>query len=263
MQDKLNEDPELPQDELSSSMVEAPGLCIVVEELTFDGDPLFVKFQLDLRPGEWTCLLGDGGSGKSTLLRIAAGQDVGAGRYRAVLADGGAATALVALMDGQASLEPLKTVLENACGDPMDSLIPTATLREEAKELLAVVGLAERTDDPTAILSTGMRQRVALVRALLSERPIVLLDEPFAALDRGTRLHMQELAREVLVGCTVLHVTGDPSEAVRLADRIVLLQGRPGRLAEFDLPPGAAPRMADQPEVEERAAALLDRLMAG
>ncbi len=241
----------------------APGLAITVERLSFDDHLLFQNLTLHLQPGQWTCLLGDGGVGKSTLLRLAAGQPVGDGRYRVTLPDGRPADGLVALMDGQAGLEPLQTVLDNACGDPASARIPAAEKRKEAQELLSAVGLGERMDDPTAILSTGMRQRVALVRALLSDRPIVLLDEPFAALDRGTRLHMQEFARDLLEGCTVLHVTGDSSEAVRLADRIVVLGGQPAGLEEFALPAGAPPRLADQPGVEECAAALLDRLMAG
>jgi putative hydroxymethylpyrimidine transport system ATP-binding protein len=241
---------------------QAPGLSITIKRLAFDDLVLLEDLQLDLRPGEWTCLLGDGGTGKSTLLRIAAGQDVGAGSYGAVLSDGRPAAKFVALMAGQAALEAGKTVLENACGDPMQNGIPIANLREEAKDLLQAAGLGERMEDPTAILSTGMRQRVALVRTLLTDRPIILLDEPFAALDRATRLHIQDLAVDWLKGCTVLHVTGDPWEAIRLAHRIVLLAGHPACLHEHETPPGLPPRLADQPGVEEHANALFARLLA-
>ena len=241
---------------------QAPGLSVTIKRLAFDDLVLFEDLKLDLRPGEWTCLLGDGGTGKSTLLRVAAGQDVGAGSYGAVLSDGRPAAKFVALMAGQAALEAGKTVLENACGDPMENGIPIANLREEAKDLLQAAGLGERMEDPTAILSTGMRQRVALVRTLLTDRPIILLDEPFAALDRATRLHMQDLVADVLAGCTVLHCTGDPWEATRLADRIVVLEGPPAGIHESETPPGSPPRLADQPGVVECAEALLSRLMS-
>jgi putative hydroxymethylpyrimidine transport system ATP-binding protein len=247
---------------MTDSPDRAPGLDIRVERLAFDNAVLFDDLHLKLRPGEWTCLLGDGGAGKSTLLRIAAGQDIGAGSYRATLSTGQPVAQQVALMAGQSDLEAGRTVLENACGDPKGRGIPFADLEAEAKELLHAVGLGERMEDPTAILSTGMRQRVALVRVLMTYRPVVLMDEPFSALDRGTRLHMQELAAELLQGCTVLHVTGDPWEAVRLADRIILLEGQPARLVEFTPPPDAPPRLADQPAVEIRAEALLARLTA-
>ena len=106
-----------------------------------------------------------------------------------------------------------------------------------------------------------MRQRAALVQALLSDRPIVLLDEPFAAMDRVMRHRMQDLTRQALAGCTVLHVTGDPMEAVRFADRILVLEGQPARIHDFDPPPGKPLRPDDEPAVAAHAEALLQRLL--
>ncbi len=93
-----------------------------------------------------------------------------------------------------------------------------------------------------AQLSGGMRQRVALVRTLLEERPIVLMDEPFSSLDVITRLKLQDLAAELLAAKTVLLVTHDPLEALRLADRVYVLHGAPAVLSEPLIPDGPRPR---------------------
>jgi putative hydroxymethylpyrimidine transport system ATP-binding protein len=95
--------------------------------------------------------------------------------------------------------------------------------RVRPRDLIERVGLAEHAEKRPASLSGGMRQRVALARVLMEDRPIVLLDEPFAALDARTRAEMQELAFETLKGRTVLLVTHDPAEAVRLGDHIFIL----------------------------------------
>jgi putative hydroxymethylpyrimidine transport system ATP-binding protein len=125
-------------------------------------------------------------------------------------------------------------------------------------ELLRRVGLTAHIDKHPAALSGGMRQRVALARTLLEDRPIVLLDEPFGALDARTRAEMQELAHELLTGRTVLLVTHEPAEAARLADTIHLLT-RDG-LAPVAVPPEPAIRAVDSPAVFAHAGAMLARL---
>jgi putative hydroxymethylpyrimidine transport system ATP-binding protein len=127
--------------------------------------------------------------------------------------------------------------------------------------LLARVGLADAADARPAQLSGGMRQRVALARTLMEDRPVVLMDEPFAGLDAITRYELQARAAELLAGRTVLLVTHDPLEALRLGHRIRVLAGRPARLDDsVGAPPGSPPRPADQ--VADRQGALLDRLAA-
>jgi len=99
------------------------------------------------------------------------------------------------------------------------------------------------------------------VRTLVEDRPIVLLDEPFAALDALNRHRMQDLAARMLAGRTVLHVTHDPLEALRLAHRIVLMEGPPVCLRDEALPPSPPPRPADDEEVAHRHGELLNRLL--
>jgi len=238
-----------------------PGLVVEAAHLSYDGVTLFQNLTLDLRAGEWTGLLGDSGVGKSTLLRIAAGLDAGLGEYAVHLEDGGAADGRVALMAQRDALLPWLSVLDNACLGSRLRGEPAAALREKASALLQQVGLGDYLEAMPATLSGGMRQRVALVRTLIEDRPIVLLDEPFAALDALNRHRMQDLSAEMLAGRTVLHVTHDPLEALRLCHRILMLEGRPARLREEPVPAGSPPRAADHHDVAERHGALLDRLL--
>ena len=135
-------------------------------------------------------------------------------------------------------------------------------LDERARALLQRVGLDERARDLPATCSGGMRQRAAIVRTLMEDRPVVLMDEPFSALDAITRLRLQELAAELLVGRTVLLVTHDPLEALRLGHRIHVMAGAPARLDAGLDPGGATPRDVADPAVLERQGELLNRLLA-
>ena len=107
---------------------------------------------------------------------------------------------------------------------------PLVEDREAARGLLRAVGLAEAEDKRPAALSGGMRQRAALARTLMEDRPVVLMDEPFSALDAITRLEIQDLAARLLTGHSVLMVTHDPLEALRLGHRILVMSGRPAQL---------------------------------
>ena len=238
-----------------------PGVAIRVGHLAYDGVTLFQDLTLDLHAGQWTGLLGDSGVGKSTLLRIVAGLDAGPGTYTATLDDGRPVAGHVALMAQRDALLPWLSVVDNACFGPRLRGGEQATVRERAAGLLAQVGLGDYLKATPVTLSGGMRQRVALVRTLIEDRPIVLLDEPFAALDALNRHRMQDLAAEMLAGRTVLHVTHDPLEALRLAHRIVLLEGRPARLTEEAMPASQPPRAPDAVEIATRHGALLDRLL--
>jgi putative hydroxymethylpyrimidine transport system ATP-binding protein len=132
-----------------------------------------------------------------------------------------------------------------------------------ARALIAEVGLAGREGARPDQLSGGMRQRAALARTLMEDRPFVLMDEPFSAVDAPTRHRLQGLAARLLAGRTVLLVTHDPLEALRLADRILVLRGDPAMPEEVAVPTGSAPpRNAADPALLAAQAALLERLAA-
>ena len=137
-------------------------------------------------------------------------------------------TGNIAYMAQQDLLLPWLSVLDNVCltqrlqGQPLHQAI-----REQAMHLLEQVGLADKATSCPHALSGGMRQRVALARTLMQDRPVVLMDEPFSALDAVTRHKLQGLAFALLQGKTVLLVTHDPQEAVRLGHHIFIMEGRP------------------------------------
>ena len=134
--------------------------------------------------------------------------------------------------------------------------------QSRAKQLLDAVGLTGYEHSLPATLSGGMRQRAALARTLMENRPVVLMDEPFSAIDAITRLRLQELAADLLRDRTVLLVTHDPLEALRLGDRIHVLSGRPVVISDAVLPTGPRPRPAGDPDLLTNQAKLLGQLSA-
>ncbi|RAY14334.1 ABC transporter ATP-binding protein [Actinomadura craniellae] len=220
---------------------------------------------LDVAPGEFVCLLGASGCGKSTLLNLVADLD----KVTAGTIDTHGAR--VALMFQEPALFPWLTVTGNLELALRMRGVPRAERRARAAELLASVHLTGFEKKRPHQLSGGMRQRVALARALAltveegeAERgkTLLLMDEPFGALDAMTRdlLHdeIERIWRER--GLTVLFVTHNVREAVRLGDRVVLLSSRPGRVVEEFPVEMARPRRIDSPEVASLAARITDRL---
>ncbi|WP_200206644.1 ABC transporter ATP-binding protein [Micromonospora coerulea] len=212
---------------------------------------------LDVAPGEFVCLVGASGCGKSTLLNLVAGLDRSSGG-QIDLGDG----VNPGLMFQEPALFPWLTVEANVEVPLKLRGLPRAERREKVAELLRTVHLAEFGRKRPHQLSGGMRQRVALARTLALDTPVLLMDEPFGALDAMTRdiLHdeLERIWSERRL--TVLFVTHNVREAARLADRIILLSSRPGRIiysTRVDVP---RPRRIDSPEIANIAAEVTDRL---
>jgi NitT/TauT family transport system ATP-binding protein len=216
---------------------------------------------LDLRPHEVLAVVGPSGCGKSTLLELVAGlQQPDAGSVVAAgAADPAGRRAACAYMPQRDLLLPWRDALGNAALALECQGVRRAEARRRAEPLFERFGLAEFERSRPAELSGGMRQRVAFLRTLLPGRPVLLLDEPFGALDAITRASMQEWLAGALVQepRTTLLVTHDVEEAVFLADRVAVMSARPGRIVatlEVDLPRPRQP--TDARVVELRRTAL-------
>ncbi len=216
------------------------------------------EISLDVRRGEFVCLVGASGCGKSTLLNLVAGLD----RPTSGSVDTGGRRP--SLLFQEAALFPWLTAGANVELAMRLRGVAKAERRRRAVELLETVHLGGMAARRPHQLSGGMRQRVALARALAQETDVLLMDEPFGALDAMTRdlLHdeLERLWQERHM--TVLFVTHNVREAARLGDRIVLLTSRPGRVAaEFavDVP---RPRRIESPEVSALAGTVTERLRA-
>jgi NitT/TauT family transport system ATP-binding protein len=213
------------------------------------------RVSLDIRPGEFVCLVGASGCGKSTVLSLAAGLDAPSAGTVAV---GGRS----ALMFQDAALFPWLTVYRNVELALRLQGTPRRERPARVAELLELVQLGGFADKRPHELSGGMRQRVALARSLAQDADVLLMDEPFGALDAMTRDVLHDELERIWqgTGATVVFVTHNVREAARLADRIVLLTSRPGRVAaEFpvDIP---RPRRIESPAVGSLATQITARL---
>jgi ABC-type nitrate/sulfonate/bicarbonate transport system ATPase subunit len=199
---------------------------------------------LHVGTGEFVCIVGASGCGKSTLLNIVAGLDTATSGAVEVDGDTVVGPGPDRGMVFQAySLYPWKTVAENVAFGLEVAGMPRGDRDERVTELLNIVGLKAFADHLPKELSGGMRQRVAIARALAPEPDVLLLDEPFGALDAQTKRSMQEFLRTLWqrTRATILMVTHDVQEAVYLSDRIYVMTPRPGRVAEVvDVPFGTA-----------------------
>ncbi len=213
---------------------------------------------LTVAEGEFLCLLGASGCGKSTLLAMVAGLDA---PTDGVIDLGGRRTAV---MFQDANLFPWLTVAGNIELALRFSDVPKAQWGQRTRELLEIVRLPGVEKKRPHELSGGMRQRVALARSLAQQAEVLLMDEPFAALDAITRdvLHgeIERIAADR--GLTVIFVTHNVREAVRLGDRVLVMKPSPGRIVREELVALPRPRRMDDPEVAVRAGRLHDELDA-
>lgn len=225
--------------------------------LGYDGPPLFEGLDFHLERGQCTCLLGPSGVGKSSLLRVIAGLlPVDQGEISC--SDGGSIKNRVAWMGQSDDLLPWLTILENVClGSRLRGERPE---REQAQRLLSDLDIAALAERLPATLSGGQRQRAALARTLMEDRPLILMDEPFSSLDAITRTRLQELAARSFRGRTVLLVTHDPLEALRLGHHIHVMAGSPAAIEPALSPGGAPPRALDDRGLLDLQATLLRRL---
>ena len=188
---------------------------------------------LSITPGEFVCILGPSGCGKSTLLNSVAGYvNPTSGE---VIVDGERITGPGpdrGMVFQQYSLFPWKTVLQNIAFGPKLAGVSTSECSSIANTFLSMIGLSKIANSYPGELSGGMQQRVGIARALANYPSVLLMDEPFGALDAQTRIMMQESLLEIWseFGTTVLFVTHDVDEAIFLADRILVMSASPGSI---------------------------------
>jgi NitT/TauT family transport system ATP-binding protein len=229
-------------------MTNTPGAVVEVRDLhqVFEtggqGLVALEHFSLDIRSGEFVAVVGPSGCGKSTLLRVLAGLDQASSGIMTI--DGRPVSGTrerTGVVFQKPALFPWLNVLDNVMFGPKMRGVANDEARSQARHYLRAVGLKDFEAYPVYNLSGGMQHRVALARSLIGRPDLLLMDEPFGALDAQTRGTMQDLLIEIWQddASTVLFITHDVDEALKLADRVVVMTARPGRLkldVEVDLP---------------------------
>lgn len=230
--------------------------------------PALAEVSLSVAAGEFVTLIGPSGSGKSTLFNLIVGltaPDAGEILFDGAPAQAGRRPARAAYMPQRDLLLPWRSVLDNVILPLEVAGRPRAEAVARARELLPLFGLEAFAAAYPAALSGGLRQRAALLRTVLAERDVLLLDEPFGALDALTRRELQDWLLELWgrFRPTILFITHDVEEALYLGDRVVVLSARPARVAltlAVDLPRPRRRGVITQPEFGRQEAQLLQAL---
>lgn len=231
--------------------------------LNFGDQTLFERLNLSLHKKEWVSLLGSSGVGKSTLLRLIAGIDVQGSAQGQINVE---SNVRIAWLPQKDTLYPWLSIVDNVQLHAVLFGQKSAKTTEQAKFLLDKVGMFSHRHKVCSQLSGGQRQRIALARTLMQNADLILLDEPFSALDAISRHQLQNLAYELLQEKAVLLVTHDPQEALRLSQRIWVLRSlqpnQPATLSDPLIPIGKAPRAFDYANLWEWQQQLLQALSA-
>lgn len=235
-----------------------PGIQVRDLTLRFGQQVIFDRLSFDIAGGSFVTLLGASGAGKTSLLKIIAGlAKPTAGTV--IGSDGQPIAGRIAYMGQKDLLYPWLTIDQNISlgarlrGEKAD--------RPWAEHLLERVGLNGYGNALPAALSGGMRQRAAIARTLYERQPIVLMDEPFSALDTITRAMIQTLAADLLAQHTVLLITHDPMEACRLSHRLLVLSRYPAGIDDSHIIEGLPPRAPDDPQLLKSQSELLLQLV--
>ena len=244
---------------------------LVVDAVTkaFGALPVLDGVTLDVAPGEFVSVIGPSGCGKSTLFNVIAGLErPDTGRVLVDGADATGRTEHVAYMPQQDLLFPWRTVLDNTALGLEVAGVPRREARRRAGELFGPFGLAGFERARPGELSGGMRQRAALLRTVVQDRAVLLLDEPFGALDSLTRTDVQTWLDDVRgrFDWTVLLITHDVREAVRMSDRVVVLAPRPTSVRRevlVDLPRPRPPEVLAEPAFVACEQEVLNALRGG
>lgn len=238
-----------------------------VEKVFSTGTTALECLDLDIAAGEFVSLLGASGSGKSTVLRLIAALDTATAGDVSVFGtapEQARRSGRIAYVFQDATLLPWATVHKNVALPLSLAGRPRKEINAAVDRALDVVGLADRRRDLPRHLSGGMRMRVSIARALTLDPGLLLMDEPFGALDEITRQDLQAEIKKIwqnTPGLTVVFVTHNVFEAAFLSTRITVLGSRPGRVvAEFDNPVGALP--ADQVRSDSEYTASVSRISA-
>ncbi|MDM0043325.1 ABC transporter ATP-binding protein [Variovorax dokdonensis] len=240
--------------------------------LSFDGrSPVLADVSLRLERGEFVSLVGPSGCGKTTLLNLCAGlvPHTGAGDIGVMGSAPRTGHPEIGYMLARDSLLPWCSALENAAFGLRVRGTPRQQALERARRMLGEVGLAQHESALPKALSHGMRQRTALARTFALDASLLLMDEPFGALDAQTKLQLQDLLLRLCQqhSCSVLFVTHDLAEAVAVSDRVVVMSSRPGRIiadVPIDLPrPRSIRELQKSPRFHELYSALWSHLESG